>query len=156
LRDEVQTSCTYLALNSVAEHEQSQETALGLPWFRKHDGWWYATIEGRKVKLAKGQENKEEAVKVWHEIMAKAQAGERKNGNPCWVIFERYLDYNQAEHPGSYKRIKRRLKSFDDTLPGLLVQDLTVNLPGGLSLTLPAAMIGKRDCRSRVSGKAAS
>jgi integrase len=41
------------------------------PWFRTAKSTWYATVEGRKVSLGvAGADNKAEAVKAWHRLMA--------------------------------------------------------------------------------------
>jgi integrase len=40
-------------------------------WFRTSKNAWYATVDGRKVALGvKGRENKAEARKAWHRLMA--------------------------------------------------------------------------------------
>jgi len=41
------------------------------PWFRASKGTWYATLHGKNVSLkVKGNENREEAVRAWHRLMA--------------------------------------------------------------------------------------
>lgn len=39
-------------------------------WFRKDIGWWMVTINGKKVRLAKGISQKQEAERKFHELMA--------------------------------------------------------------------------------------
>jgi integrase len=41
------------------------------PWYRASKGAWYATVDGKKVSLGvKGEDNKAEALKAWHRLMA--------------------------------------------------------------------------------------
>ena len=42
-----------------------------LPWFRKQTGWWKVCLNGERLKLAKGKSNKKEALKRFHELMAR-------------------------------------------------------------------------------------
>jgi integrase len=40
-------------------------------WFRGSKGTWYCTVDGKKVSLGvQGEENKAEAMKAWHQLMA--------------------------------------------------------------------------------------
>jgi hypothetical protein len=41
------------------------------PWFRSDKNTWYATVDGKKISLGiRGKENKADAVKAWHRLMA--------------------------------------------------------------------------------------
>jgi integrase len=41
------------------------------PWYRSSKGTWYATLNGKSVSLGvKGEENRQEATKAWHKLMA--------------------------------------------------------------------------------------
>src|SRR4051794_18562394 len=40
------------------------------PWFRKFDGWWYVEVQGKQTKLAKGKDNRAEAVRQFHILMS--------------------------------------------------------------------------------------
>jgi hypothetical protein len=43
------------------------------PWFRASKGTWYCTVDGKKVSLGvRGEENKAEASRAWHRLMAGA------------------------------------------------------------------------------------
>jgi hypothetical protein len=98
----------------------------GLPWFRDFDGCWYATINGVRHKLAKGEGNKEEALKEWHRLSLLANAEQSKEANPCWVIFEHYLDHVQRHHSSCYSRYRETFQSFKDHHGDLRVNGLTV------------------------------
>lgn len=40
------------------------------PWFRKSTGTWVTKVRGRQYTLAHGEENRDQAVKAFHELMA--------------------------------------------------------------------------------------
>ena len=40
------------------------------PWFRKFNQTWYVQIGTKQVRLARGQDAREEAFKKYHELMA--------------------------------------------------------------------------------------
>jgi integrase len=97
----------------------------GVPWFREWDGWWYVTIHGQRVKLAKGEANKAEALKRWHEVMAVGAARDKGAENTIVVLADLYLDFIEREHPASYAAHRRYLKSFITRWPHLTVASLT-------------------------------
>jgi hypothetical protein len=104
----------------------NQRQQAGYPWFRQFDGWWYCTIGGERFKLAKGEENKEAALAEWHRLWAMGTAKNKQDTNPCWVIFEHYLDHIQRNHPACYKNYEDTSQSFKDRWDGLQVGELTV------------------------------
>jgi integrase len=70
------------------------------PWFREHDGWWYVTINGEQRKLARGEENRDEALKEFHRLLGTDEpAPARISVAKCFDLF---LD-----------RCKRETESFD-------------------------------------------
>jgi hypothetical protein len=44
-------------------------------WFRKHDGWYYSTIRGEKIKLAR---NKKEAERACHSLLSRPREEEEE------------------------------------------------------------------------------
>jgi integrase len=49
------------------------------PWYRSGKNTWYATVGGRKISLGvQGRENKAEAVRAWHRLMAEEPKPEEK------------------------------------------------------------------------------
>jgi integrase/recombinase XerC len=99
--------------------------AWGLPWFRRHDGYWYVTVRGKKHKLVKGEENREAALEEWHRIMALAEAEDTKQNNACWVIFEHFLQHKSQESQRSYENYRACYEDFADAHRGLRVGQLT-------------------------------
>jgi hypothetical protein len=39
-------------------------------WFRKDIGWWMVTLGGKKIRLAEGRENKQQAESKFHDLAA--------------------------------------------------------------------------------------
>ncbi|MCA9096711.1 MAG: hypothetical protein KDA68_24700, partial [Planctomycetaceae bacterium] len=58
------------------------------PWYRKHDGWWYAWIRpdgvGKSVqtKLAYGEDAKDEAYAVFCELMGESLKAAKEKRRP--------------------------------------------------------------------------
>lgn len=73
------------------------------PWFRKQTGWWMATVAGQSHKLVKGKDNKKEAQRRFHELMAKvAEAPESPDARAADVC-EAFLDWSFKHHaPDTY------------------------------------------------------
>lgn len=62
-------------------------------WFRRDIGWWMVTIDGRKIRLAKGEENEAEAERAFHELMAfRPRRPEADDSRVCDVV-EAFLQY---------------------------------------------------------------
>lgn len=63
------------------------------PWFRKDIGWWMVTINGEKIRLAEGRRNRQEAQRVFHELMAvranRPEAGTARTAD----VVEAFLGY---------------------------------------------------------------
>ncbi|HKI30859.1 MAG TPA: tyrosine-type recombinase/integrase [Gemmataceae bacterium] len=85
------------------------------PWFREHDGWWYATIiPGQKPdKLVKGRENKDDAEKAFHRLKSTRTAGVEMDRGQCADVLERFLDHAQANYaPSTYEKYRTHLNWF--------------------------------------------
>lgn len=93
------------------------------PWFRKFDGWWYVQVAGKKVKLAKGLDNKREAVKKFHVLMAGTQpAHEPKSVEQ---VCDLYLAHSKEEHEDStFKWHETFLQRFCDRFGTIQSADL--------------------------------
>ena len=85
------------------------------PWFRKFDGCWYIQIAGRKVKLAKGRENRAEAVQEFHRLMAGTRPA-KKHRLTAAQVCDLYLVHSEKEHePATFSWHKTYLQPFCDT-----------------------------------------
>jgi integrase len=89
------------------------------PWFYAGKNTWYLWLDGRKVSLGvKGQENKVDALKAWHKLMAggrpipepKAQVSveqvidafladaKSKVKEVTWIVYERFCRFFKADY----------------------------------------------------------
>lgn len=99
------------------------------PWFRSHDGWWYATItEGGKrkqVKLIRGEDKKSEAMKLFHQAMATLGDSERVFALTVTVaeLFELFLTHAKS-HYKSYEWFLWFLKAADKSFGNVIVSQL--------------------------------
>ena len=107
----------------------------GFPWHRRYDDCWYVTdpqtgVQRRvcdaKGEAIRGKGNEAEAVKVWHSMMALANAPAHGDGNPVAVILALYLEHlhRNAASITTYQSCKTWFESFCKRWPGLLVRDL--------------------------------
>ena len=65
------------------------------PWFRKHDGWWYVTIDHKQVKLAKGRRAKKDAEDVFHRLMVDKPIVGNADHELCASVCEAYLEHTR-------------------------------------------------------------
>ncbi len=62
------------------------------PWFRKFDGWWYATVKGKRTKLVKaGPADQEKAQKKFDAIQKELDGLRRGDMLEAYKICEKYL-----------------------------------------------------------------
>jgi integrase len=63
------------------------------PWFRPDIGWWVTTIARKQFRLAKGKDNKAEAERAFHELMAfRPRRPDRTDGRVCDLV-EAFLTF---------------------------------------------------------------
>ncbi len=84
------------------------------PWFRKSNNSWYVEIDGRQVRLAKGRENRAEAVKQFHLLMAGSKPARQEDRSVAEVC-DLYLVHSEREHePSTFAWHKHYLQLFCD------------------------------------------
>jgi integrase len=94
------------------------------PWFRKFDGWWYVEIRGKQTKLAKGKDNRAEAVKQFHLLMTGTKPVAPKSLTTEEVC-DHFLRHSEREHePETFDWHKHYLQSFCDRCGSLKSCDL--------------------------------
>jgi hypothetical protein len=54
-------------------------------WFRKDVGWWMVTIDGRKLRLAQGRQNRKLAEQKFHESLRPSPPSQRAARSCAWV-----------------------------------------------------------------------
>jgi hypothetical protein len=96
-------------------------------WYRKHDGWYYATINGKKTKLAR---TKKEAERAFHALLSQApdDDDELPKQTPLLSftkLADLYLDHCQREKDRKTYELQRHfLQSFSDFLGRRKATDL--------------------------------
>ena len=94
------------------------------PWFRKFDGWWYVEVSGKQVRLAKGKDNRPEAVKQFHILMAGNKPVSKETLTAARIC-DLFLDHSEKEHEAStYEWHKTYLQRFCDRFGKLKTSDL--------------------------------
>lgn len=88
------------------------------PWFRKGDGWWYVQLGGEQIKLARGEENEEQAWVEYHKVMADHGRSPRVDPlvKPTVTrVCNLFLDWSKRHHtPDTYGWYRHFLESFQD------------------------------------------
>jgi integrase len=62
-------------------------------WFRKDIGWWMVTLSGKKVRLAKGKENRKLAEQRFHELMVTRHVSPELPDARVADLVEAFLDF---------------------------------------------------------------
>jgi integrase len=106
----------------------------GKPWYRKDRDQWCITQGKHKVPLrdrqgnfVRGANNETQALLVWHEMMALAQAPQTGEDNEVRVVLEMYLRDLARRKGGGHATVQKYIhycRDFRDRWPGLLVRDL--------------------------------
>ena len=87
------------------------------PWYRKFNDTWCVQLNGKKITLAKGKENKSEAHRVYHRLMA------QENGQPpepaayftVAEVCDLFLDWSSKHNdPATYEWYRGFLQDFCD------------------------------------------
>jgi integrase len=107
------------------------------PWFRRSQGTWYATLDGRKVSLGvRGEENAKEARQAWHRLMSGLQEQKAKPKPVPTVgeVIRRFLaDAEARMKPKTLRMYRYFLRPFAKRHGGMRVEDLTPVLVEGYS-----------------------
>ncbi len=92
-------------------------------WFREHDGYYYTTYRGKKVKLAR---TKREADKAFHTLLATADEPGPVGYRPTFrKLADLYLDFTQqTKHERTYQHQRHYLQSFCDCVGTKRAADL--------------------------------
>lgn len=95
------------------------------PWFRKQTDWWMVKIGGRPTKLIKGRENKPEAERRFHELMAKtARAPHTPDARTADVV-EAFLRHSRIHYaPDTYRIHKYYCQLFAEACGQTAARDL--------------------------------
>lgn len=97
------------------------------PWFRRQTGWWQTEFNGVTYKLARGFDQKVEAVRKFHELMAEAAANPPVDGGDPTVasLLDAYLDDAiENNRPRTFAEKKYLLQRFTYAYGTRLVKQL--------------------------------
>ena len=73
-------------------------------WFRSDVGWWMVTLNGQKVRLAQGKENRKAAEQKFHDLMAaRSQAPESPTARVADII-EAFLAWTKIHRSDETNR----------------------------------------------------
>ena len=96
----------------------------GYPWYRKGKKCWYFWQDGRQIRLAP---DKEEALRLWHEIQADPEPRDEESGETVSVAVDRYLvEVAGLLKPETVLRKRRLLGRFKADMGGRLTTSVTV------------------------------
>lgn len=86
------------------------------PWFREFNQTWYVKIDGQQIPLAKGKENKSEAVRAFHKLMASDNPIPSKpNRVLVMTILDLFLDHSKRHNKEvTYEWYKNFLQDFSN------------------------------------------
>jgi integrase len=82
-------------------------------WFRKDVGYWMVTLGGRKVRLAKGRENRQQAQQKFHELMLVSHRRPESPTARVADLVERFLVAAQKRvAPDTYRNYRFYAQKF--------------------------------------------
>jgi integrase len=85
------------------------------PWFRRSDGWWYIKLNGKSEKLARGRENRDAAIRKWHELSLERSANPPADNPDQTVasVIDLFLVYSKRSYaPRTYENLHLYLECF--------------------------------------------
>jgi integrase len=84
------------------------------PWYRNAADAWYVQLNRRKVLLARGKDNKAEAMRAYHRLMA-AEGHLKPDDSLVAELCVRFIDRSRREHrPATTEWYRAHLQSFID------------------------------------------
>jgi integrase len=102
------------------------------PWFRKIDGWWYATIvKGTpRRKLLKGEDTKagrRKAEEVFRRLVMSTNPLAKLDSAPCAELVEAFLEHSSTSHKATtYGTYRTHLNYFTGFCGRVLCNQLTL------------------------------
>ena len=110
------------------------------PWFRRSDGWWYVKASGKQLKLARGRQNKQLALRRWHELTLERASNPSVDSRNHTVasIIDLYLTHSKRSYSArSFSTRHHYLQRFAEVHGFRLISDcLPIHLTGWLDSNL--------------------
>jgi len=96
------------------------------PWYRKFNDTWYVCLNGQQVVLARGKDNKKEAERAFHRLMAGDTPQALKPSDTRVVaILDLFLDHSHRHNKAAtYEWYRHFLQDFSEMLGSLSVEEL--------------------------------
>jgi integrase len=95
------------------------------PWFRRQTGWWMVCIGGKQIKLAEGWENRDLALKKFHELMlVAAEAPDSRNARVFSVCDEFLVWSHRNQSAETYRGYEFYVQGFCDACGYVKVAEL--------------------------------
>ena len=80
------------------------------PWFRASKNAWYVEVDGKQIRLATGEENRQAALDAFYKLMAGEKRQQPRGGILVVTVCDLFLDYSVKRHtPESYQHYKHFL-----------------------------------------------
>lgn len=76
-------------------------------WFREQTGWWCVTLNGKKIPLAKGRENRQIAQNKFHELMCLKTRSPAEPGAVLADLIDEFLTWSKANLAVDTHRVYR-------------------------------------------------
>jgi integrase len=98
----------------------------GKPWYRSFNDTWYVCFHGQQIPLARGKDNKADAERAFHRLMADGSPHAARQSEILVVaILDLFLDHAAKHTAGAtYRWYKGFLQDFSDRYGALRVADL--------------------------------
>ena len=91
------------------------------PWYRTSRDWWMVEIDDHQVKLCRGKENRADAQRRFHQLMAERASNPPVDGDHPTVgsLFDAFLEHSvRRNRTGTFEWRLAYLQDFSDIWPG--------------------------------------
>lgn len=96
------------------------------PWYRHFNDTWYVCLNGQQIVLARGKDNKKEAERAFHRLMAgETPQAVRSSDTLVTAVLDLFLEHaHKHTAPATYEWYRHFLQDFSDRYGALKVVDL--------------------------------
>jgi integrase len=96
------------------------------PWYRTFNDTWYVCLNGQQIVLAKGKDNKKEAERVFHRLMAgETPQAAKPSDTRVVAILDLFLDHaHRHTAPATHEWYRNFLQDFSDMYGAMKVENL--------------------------------
>src|SRR5437762_2199657 len=95
------------------------------PWFRASKNAWYVEVNGKQIRLAAGEENRQPALKAFYKLMAGEPGSAPSDGLIVVTLCDLFLDFSLKTHTHeSYQHYRHFLQDFCHAVGKLPASDV--------------------------------